>query len=146
MQTCGWFLPLSRWLAAQGQYRADPKMPVTAHCCYAKVHGPQALETMQSFVHAWAVAAGMCISVNALPNERRCAPVQDGTLVNVKGRSKFPKDADDWKWFNKKTADKVKSYHQDGYKVVIFTWVSGTRAMTRRSSKLSATCACTRVV
>ncbi len=76
---------------------------------------------MLSYTHVGAVAAGMCSVVTILPNERRRVRLQDGTLVNVKGRSKFPKDADDWKWFNKKTAEKVKSYHQDGYKVVIFT-------------------------
>jgi Polynucleotide kinase 3 phosphatase len=44
--------------------------------------------------------------------------------VVLKSQRQFPKDADDWKWFNKKVVDKVKQYHDQGFKVVIFRWPS----------------------
>jgi bifunctional polynucleotide phosphatase/kinase len=42
-------------------------------------------------------------------------------MVNTKSGAQFAKDESDYKWFNKNTASTIKSYHEQGYKVVIFT-------------------------
>ncbi|KXZ54289.1 hypothetical protein GPECTOR_5g376 [Gonium pectorale] len=55
------------------------------------------------------------------PNQRIAAFDLDGTMVNVKSTAKWPKDAHDYKWWNKHTIAKIKSYHDEGYKVVVFT-------------------------
>jgi histidinol phosphatase-like enzyme len=47
--------------------------------------------------------------------------MQDGTLVNTKSNRSFPNDASDWKWYNKKTSQQLKDFHEDGFKLVIFT-------------------------
>lgn len=48
-------------------------------------------------------------------------PHQDGTMVNTKSGAQFPRDDKDFKWFNKHVKDKIRSYHQAGYKIVVFT-------------------------
>ena len=47
--------------------------------------------------------------------------VQDGTLVTVKSGARFALRADDWRFFNSTVPTVVKAFHDDGFKVVIFT-------------------------
>lgn len=42
-------------------------------------------------------------------------------MVNTKSSAQFPKDASDYKWFNRGTLDAIRVYHDKGYKVVVFT-------------------------
>lgn len=46
---------------------------------------------------------------------------QDGTLVNPKGKTTFARSADDYKFWNKKVVKTIQGFHDDGYKIVIFT-------------------------
>ena len=52
----------------------------------------------------------------------------DGTLINVKGTSDFAKGPDDWKLFNKNVPVVLKKYHEDGFKIAIFTNQGGIRS------------------
>ena len=45
----------------------------------------------------------------------------DSTLVEPKSGAKFPKDADDWKYWHESVPKKLKQLYEEGYKVVIFT-------------------------
>ena len=45
----------------------------------------------------------------------------DSTLVEPKSGAKFPKDAEDWKWWNPVVPKKMKELYDEGYKMVIFT-------------------------
>ena len=45
----------------------------------------------------------------------------DSTLVEPKSGAKFPKDANDWKWWHESVPKKLKELYDTGYKVVIFT-------------------------
>lgn len=47
--------------------------------------------------------------------------LQDGTLVNTRSGLDFPKDAADWKFFNKTVADVLRKFHAEGYKLVVFS-------------------------
>ena len=45
----------------------------------------------------------------------------DWTLVSPKGGKTFPSDIDDWELLYPNIPDKLKSYHEDGFMIVIFT-------------------------
>lgn len=45
----------------------------------------------------------------------------DGTMVVVKGKAPFPKDAGDWKFFNKSVPRVIHEYADQGYQIVIFS-------------------------
>ncbi|GLC56035.1 hypothetical protein PLESTB_001057500 [Pleodorina starrii] len=62
------------------------------------------------------------------PNTKIAGVDLDGTMVNTKSGAQFPKDAADWKWFNKATPDVIRSYHDRGFKVVIFTNQGGIKS------------------
>ena len=68
-----------------------------------------------------------------------CRPaVKDGTLVLVKSGAQFARGPDDWKFFNGAVVDTVRRFHEDGYKVVIFTCAFGISLSCRPF--LSPTC------
>lgn len=46
--------------------------------------------------------------------------IQDGTLVGVKSQAQFPRDEHDWKFFNKSVPAELQSFHEKGFKIVIF--------------------------
>eukprot|EP01025_Chloroclados_australasicus_P037343 TRINITY_DN3811_c0_g1_i3.p1 TRINITY_DN3811_c0_g1~~TRINITY_DN3811_c0_g1_i3.p1 ORF type:complete len:413 (-),score=58.37 TRINITY_DN3811_c0_g1_i3:813-2015(-) len=59
---------------------------------------------------------------NDIPGNAKIAGFDfDGTLVNQKSSGRQPKDADDWKFFNKTVKKKLEEYQSEGYKLVIFT-------------------------
>ncbi|GMH35945.1 hypothetical protein BSKO_03813 [Bryopsis sp. KO-2023] len=62
------------------------------------------------------------------PNEKIAAFDLDDTLVKVKSTSKFPKDANDWKFFNKTVPEKLKELVEDGYKLVVFSNQNGIKS------------------
>ena len=41
----------------------------------------------------------------------------DGTLIQPKSGNKFPKNADDWKWWHAKVKPKLAEAHSQGYVV-----------------------------
>lgn len=45
----------------------------------------------------------------------------DSTLIEPKSGAKFPKDANDWKWWNPVVPKKMKELYDEGYRLVIFT-------------------------
>lgn len=52
----------------------------------------------------------------------------DGTLVNTKSNSQFPRTAEDWKLYNKGVPKVIKAFADDGYKVVIFSNQGGIKS------------------
>lgn len=52
----------------------------------------------------------------------------DHTLIKPKNKGKFPKNADDWEWQYKEVPVKLKSLHEDGYRIVIFSNQGGVAA------------------
>ncbi|GLV43754.1 Polynucleotide kinase 3'-phosphatase [Carabus blaptoides fortunei] len=49
----------------------------------------------------------------------------DGTIILTKSGARFPKDAEDWRFAFAEVRGKLKSLHDDNYKVVIFTNQAG---------------------
>ena len=45
----------------------------------------------------------------------------DHTMVTPQNCRKFPKNVDDWEWFDKSVPGKIKEYYDNGYMIVIFT-------------------------
>ncbi|CAG8490528.1 21222_t:CDS:10, partial [Racocetra persica] len=45
----------------------------------------------------------------------------DDTLITTKGTNKFPKDANDWKWWNKKVPERLAKLYEEGYKIIIIS-------------------------
>ena len=46
----------------------------------------------------------------------------DWTLIGTQSGNVFPKDSKDWRFlYDTKTVDKIKSLHQDGFKVVVIS-------------------------
>ncbi|KAK2078440.1 hypothetical protein QBZ16_003280 [Prototheca wickerhamii] len=52
----------------------------------------------------------------------------DGTLVHVKSKARFAVDADDWKFFNKHVPSKIQELVEDGFQIVIFSYVGGIKS------------------
>lgn len=50
--------------------------------------------------------------------------MQDGTLITQKSAGKFVTSASDWKLYNKDVPKVLKQYFDDGYKVVVFRYIS----------------------
>ena len=57
--------------------------------------------------------------------EKIAAFDMDGCLITPKSGAKFPKNADDWKLLSNQVQPKLKSLHNEGYKIVIFTNQAG---------------------
>lgn len=47
---------------------------------------------------------------------------QDGTLVGTKGTAQFPVDEHDWKFFSKAVPKELQTFHEQGFKIVIFRY------------------------
>ena len=45
----------------------------------------------------------------------------DHTIVKPKGKSQFPKDADDWMWLRPNVPEIIRKYYEKGYAIVVFT-------------------------
>ncbi|KAG9300017.1 hypothetical protein G9A89_009745 [Geosiphon pyriformis] len=52
----------------------------------------------------------------------------DCTLIKVKGNSRYPKDENDWVWWNKKVPQVLKQLCDDDFKIVIFSNQGGLTA------------------
>ncbi|KAJ2775158.1 hypothetical protein IWQ57_000517 [Coemansia nantahalensis] len=61
----------------------------------------------------------------------------DGTLICVKSKARFPKGADDWRFFCPAVPEVLRRMHQQGYRVVILSNQNGLRA-AKGTSELSA--------
>ncbi|KAJ2804770.1 DNA kinase/phosphatase Pnk1 [Coemansia guatemalensis] len=51
----------------------------------------------------------------------------DGTLICVKGKGRFPKDSDDWRFFHPEVPQVLRRMHQQGYRIVIISNQNGLR-------------------
>lgn len=49
----------------------------------------------------------------------------DGTLIITKSGARFPKDAEDWRFAFPEVPKKLRAFHTDKYKIVIFTNQAG---------------------
>lgn len=58
---------------------------------------------------------------HAVHKEKMAAFDYDWTLVCPKGGKTFPSDIDDWEWLYPGIPDKIKSYNEEGFMIVIFT-------------------------
>lgn len=65
---------------------------------------------------------------DAEPGKKIAAFDLDGTLTNTKSGAQFPRNADDWKFYNKKVPQIIKKYHEDGYTIVIFSNQGGIKS------------------
>lgn len=63
----------------------------------------------------------------------------DGTLIKTKSGRVFPKTIDDWQIAYSEVPGMLKSLHEDGYKIVIFTNQGGISKgrMTTKEFKVS---------
>ena len=52
----------------------------------------------------------------------------DGTLVQTKGTSPFPRDASDWLLFHPNVITELQRLHEDGFRLVIFSNQGGIRS------------------
>ena len=58
---------------------------------------------------------------NVKPNGKIAGFDMDSTLTLTKGKHLFCRRWDDWKWWHDSVPGKLKAFHEDGYKIVIFT-------------------------
>lgn len=58
---------------------------------------------------------------NASYRSKMLAVDYDHTIVTPKNCRKFPKDVDDWEWFDSSIPKIIKQYYDDGFMIVIFT-------------------------
>jgi len=58
---------------------------------------------------------------NVVHREKMAAFDYDWTLVSPKGGKTFPSNLDDWEWLYPTIPEKIKSYYEDGFMIVIFT-------------------------
>jgi bifunctional polynucleotide phosphatase/kinase len=63
---------------------------------------------------------------NANYREKMAAFDYDWTLVSPKSGKTFPTNIDDWEWLYPGISEKIKSYYDDGFMIVIFTNQSKT--------------------
>ncbi|KAF0526871.1 PNK3P-domain-containing protein [Gigaspora margarita] len=49
----------------------------------------------------------------------------DDTLITTKGVHRFPKDANDWKWLNKKVPERLTKLYEEGYKIIMISNQAG---------------------
>ncbi|CAG8760566.1 4326_t:CDS:2, partial [Dentiscutata heterogama] len=59
----------------------------------------------------------------------------DETLITTKGVNKFPKDANDWKWLNKKVPERLTKLYEEGYKIIIVSNQAGLNSEKKNSDK-----------
>ncbi|KAI5477406.1 hypothetical protein MNV49_006397 [Pseudohyphozyma bogoriensis] len=64
---------------------------------------------------------GAYLSSSVVHSTKLAAYDLDGTLIRTKSGDDFPKDAKDWVWWNDKVKDVVRSYHDKGYSIAIFS-------------------------
>ena len=58
---------------------------------------------------------------NAVHREKMAAFDYDWTLVSPKDGKTFPSNVDDWEWLYPTIPEKIKSYYDDEFMIVIFT-------------------------
>ena len=58
---------------------------------------------------------------NAVHREKMIAFDYDWTLVNPKNGKTFPSNIDDWEWLYPNIPEKIKTFYNDGFMIVIFT-------------------------
>lgn len=58
---------------------------------------------------------------NASYRSKMLALDYDHTIVTPKNCRKFPKDVDDWEWFDVSVPEIIKQHYDDGFMIVIFT-------------------------
>ncbi|KAJ2608588.1 hypothetical protein H4S08_004396 [Coemansia sp. RSA 1365] len=51
----------------------------------------------------------------------------DGTLICVKGKGRFPKDSDDWRFFHPEVPQVLRRMHQQGYGIMILSNQNGLK-------------------
>ncbi|KAJ2776976.1 DNA kinase/phosphatase Pnk1 [Coemansia javaensis] len=61
------------------------------------------------------------------PAARLAAFDLDATLICVKGRSRFPRDSDDWRLFHPSVPLMLRRLHQQGYRIVVLSNQNGLR-------------------
>jgi len=58
---------------------------------------------------------------NAIIKNKMAAFDYDWTMVSPKDMKTFPTSIDDWQWLYPSVPEKIRSFHNDGYMIVIFT-------------------------
>jgi bifunctional polynucleotide phosphatase/kinase len=58
---------------------------------------------------------------NAVHREKMAAFDYDWTLVSPKGGKTFPTNIDDWEWLYPTIPEKIKTYYEEGFMIVIVT-------------------------
>eukprot|EP01129_Flabellula_baltica_P013739 TRINITY_DN6441_c0_g1_i1.p1 TRINITY_DN6441_c0_g1~~TRINITY_DN6441_c0_g1_i1.p1 ORF type:complete len:454 (-),score=107.27 TRINITY_DN6441_c0_g1_i1:22-1383(-) len=71
------------------------------------------------------------------PSEKVAAFDMDDTLIKVASGRKFPTGRDDWEWWDPSVPAKLKSLHDDGFKIVI---LSNQNGIEKGKTKASDVC------
>ncbi|KAL1925046.1 uncharacterized protein VTP21DRAFT_4700 [Calcarisporiella thermophila] len=84
---------------------------------------------------AWGERDGLMLAAHMNPagNAKIAAFDLDGTLIKPKQGRRHPKDSSDWEWWNPVVPLRLRSLHEEGYKVVIFTNQGGLKHQKRKS-------------
>lgn len=62
---------------------------------------------------------------------------QDHTLIVPKSGAKFPNGRNDWEWWDDSVPEKLKSLHEDGFKIVIWTNQGGIEKNKQKKSDIT---------
>eukprot|EP00697_Spironema_sp_BW2_P016759 gnl/Spiro4/8175_TR4308_c0_g1_i1.p1 gnl/Spiro4/8175_TR4308_c0_g1~~gnl/Spiro4/8175_TR4308_c0_g1_i1.p1 ORF type:complete len:443 (-),score=112.86 gnl/Spiro4/8175_TR4308_c0_g1_i1:13-1341(-) len=73
----------------------------------------------------------------ARPSSKIWAFDMDGTLINPKGKGKFPVNRADWQWWHPNVVTKLRSAADNGFKIVIFTNQKGISTGRQRQSDIT---------
>ncbi|KAJ1987522.1 hypothetical protein GGI25_005742 [Coemansia spiralis] len=93
---------------------------------------PEVSENADSCVKSWVQwreIGGTWIGRYGSPNPaaKFAAFDLDSTLIRVKGNWKYPKGADDWRFFHPSVPNVLRNLHSQGYKIVIISNQNGLR-------------------
>lgn len=64
----------------------------------------------------------------------------DSTLINVKSGAKFARNHEDWVWWHETVPRKLEEYHQQGYRLIIFTNQGGIEKQHTKLDDIKRKC------
>eukprot|EP01127_Copromyxa_protea_P001970 TRINITY_DN1186_c0_g1_i2.p1 TRINITY_DN1186_c0_g1~~TRINITY_DN1186_c0_g1_i2.p1 ORF type:complete len:394 (-),score=106.18 TRINITY_DN1186_c0_g1_i2:55-1236(-) len=90
---------------------------------------------------AWKDVTRFFYVADSKPKMKGCAKIaafdMDHTILFPKSGAKFPNGRKDWQWWNSLVPEKLKSLHEEGYKVVIFTNQGGIEKNKQNKSDIT---------